>query len=278
MRSSENTRAPSSASTAVWYPEPVPTSSTRSSPSASSSASLMRATMYGCEIVWRAPIGSGVSSYACGCSPGSTNRWRGTRRIASRTRPSAIPRAASCAATMRLRSSSNASPISRPREVERLQGVERLVVREVEVDRRHRDESLAHGVEVGPFLLDELELLASDPVVLLAPRIDLLDDRIAVSAPSHAGQGEATDRLSVLRSGHVHVEERVGRKSALEHPGREPRGERGGGLEPEAAAADRRDRQGGDAEQRPLHRGGDRAGVRHVVAQVRSLVDPREDK
>src|SRR5437899_11160620 len=187
MRSSENTRAPSSASTAVWYPEPVPTSSTRSSPSASSNASLMRATMYGCEIVWRAPMGSGVSSYACARRLGSTNRWRGTRRIASRTRPSAMPRAASWAATMRWRSTSNASLISRPREVERLQGLEGLVVGEVPVDRRHRDEPLVHGVEVGPLVLHELELLAADPVVLLAPRVDLLDDRIAVAPTPHTG-------------------------------------------------------------------------------------------
>ena len=105
-----------------------------------------------------------------------------------------------------------------------------------------------------------------------------MDDRIAVPPPPHTGQGEAADRLSVLRCRHVHVEEGVGREPALEHPGREPCGEGGGGLEPKAAAADGRDGQRRHAEQRPLHRRGDRARVRHVVAQVRSLVDPREDE
>jgi hypothetical protein len=43
------------------YPEPVPMSSTVSPPSRSS-ASIIRATMYGCEIVWSASMGSGESS------------------------------------------------------------------------------------------------------------------------------------------------------------------------------------------------------------------------
>ena len=46
------TSAASSASTAAWYPEPVPTSSTRSVPSRSRSEQIV-ATTNGCEIVWR---------------------------------------------------------------------------------------------------------------------------------------------------------------------------------------------------------------------------------
>ena len=46
---------------AVWYPEPVPTSSTRSV-GRGRIASLMNATMYGWEIVCPSPIGSGPSS------------------------------------------------------------------------------------------------------------------------------------------------------------------------------------------------------------------------
>ncbi len=59
----ETTCAPISASTAAWYPDPVPTSRTvgrpegcRQGPS-SASDSVMRATMYGCEIVWPWPMG-----------------------------------------------------------------------------------------------------------------------------------------------------------------------------------------------------------------------------
>src|SRR6266849_1850524 len=49
MRSSVHSRSASSASTAAWYPQPVPTSSTFSRP-ASWSNSVMRPTMKGCEI------------------------------------------------------------------------------------------------------------------------------------------------------------------------------------------------------------------------------------
>ena len=49
-RSIENTRDASFDSTTAWYPVPVPTSSTFSLP-VSSSSSIMRATIHGCEIV-----------------------------------------------------------------------------------------------------------------------------------------------------------------------------------------------------------------------------------
>jgi len=47
--------------TAAAYPEPAPTSSTRSVGS-SSAASIICATMKGCEIVWPRPMGKGESS------------------------------------------------------------------------------------------------------------------------------------------------------------------------------------------------------------------------
>src|SRR5262245_24583623 len=60
-RSTEITRAARRESTAAWYAEPVPISSTRSVP-VSASAALIAATVPGAEIVWPAPIGSGASS------------------------------------------------------------------------------------------------------------------------------------------------------------------------------------------------------------------------
>src|SRR6266545_1242680 len=48
-------------------------------------------------------MGSGRSSYAKASSAGGTKRWRGTVRIASRTRGSRIPRAAIWCSTMSLR-------------------------------------------------------------------------------------------------------------------------------------------------------------------------------
>ena len=51
----------------------------------------MRATMYGCEIVWPCPIGSAVSSYARLESASSTNKWRGTLRMRSSTASFVMP-------------------------------------------------------------------------------------------------------------------------------------------------------------------------------------------
>src|SRR5207247_5899749 len=86
-----------------------------------------------------------------------------------------------------------------PWELERAERVERLVVGEIEVDRRDRDEAVAHGVEIGALGILERELVAADPVVLLAARIDLLDDGVPVAPPPHARQGEAADGLAVER-------------------------------------------------------------------------------
>src|ERR1017187_8093894 len=49
-------------------------------------------------------MGSGRSSYADASSASGTKRWRGTVRIASRTRGSRIPRAAIWRSTMSFRS------------------------------------------------------------------------------------------------------------------------------------------------------------------------------
>ena len=79
-----------SARMAVAYPEPVPTSSTRSRP-VSSSASAIAATTYGCEIVCPQPMSSGRSASASACASSGTKKVRGTRAKAARTRGSRIP-------------------------------------------------------------------------------------------------------------------------------------------------------------------------------------------
>jgi hypothetical protein len=60
-RSTAYTSPVTSASTAVWYPLPAPTSSTLERTSTLSSE-VMSATMYGCEIVWPWPMAKGWSS------------------------------------------------------------------------------------------------------------------------------------------------------------------------------------------------------------------------
>src|SRR3954447_21942275 len=61
MRSIAYTRLAIWPITAAAYPDPAPISSTRSL-GLNSAASIINATMYGCEIVWPSPIGSGPSS------------------------------------------------------------------------------------------------------------------------------------------------------------------------------------------------------------------------
>src|SRR5829696_1816148 len=74
-------------SNAAWYPEPVPTSSTRSSPR-SSSSSHIRATTSGWEIVCPEPMGSATLSHASPWRSAGTKRSRGTSEIAASTRGS----------------------------------------------------------------------------------------------------------------------------------------------------------------------------------------------
>ena len=70
-----------------------------------------------------------------------------------------------------------------------------------------------------------------------------------------------------------------GGSASLEHLRDEPRRELRRGLEVELSPARaERDGERWDAEQRPLHRRRDRARVRDVVAEVRALVDARDDQ
>src|SRR5206468_3485082 len=71
-----------------------------------------------------------------------------------------------------------------PRHLELLELPQRRIVGEVQMKRCDRDEALFDGVEVRAFCVDEVQLIAPDPVILLATWIDLLDHRIAV--PSFA--------------------------------------------------------------------------------------------
>src|SRR5436309_913248 len=102
------TSAPSSARTAAWYPEPVPTSSTRC-PGRTAVASQIRATMYGCEIVWPWPMGRAASSYARRRSRSGTKSSRGTHSIARSTSSSTMSRARSWRSTISRRASASSS-------------------------------------------------------------------------------------------------------------------------------------------------------------------------
>src|SRR5215207_7673915 len=127
--------------------------------------------MYGCEIVWPAPIGSALSSYAAARSASGTNSSRGTRPIAASTRSSPIPRARSWRSTIRARSADVREALrisgrvdAEVREHERGDAGD-AVGRRVEADRQHRDErvggrerAVAAAAEVvPPAEVDELD-------------------------------------------------------------------------------------------------------------------------
>ena len=73
------------------------------------------------------------------------------------------------------------------------------------MQRGDRDEPTVHGTEVGPLGSHEIGLTAADPVVLLAARIDFLDDGIAVAALALVRERKALDLVGGT-FGHVYVQ------------------------------------------------------------------------
>src|SRR3954471_6824645 len=231
MRSIENTFAQSFDSTTAWYPVPVPISRTFSLPVRSSS-SIMRATMYGCEIVCFAPIGSAPAPYAFAASSVGTKRWRGTSRIACRIRSSLIPRPATYSCTMRARrcAKSGCGALSlrcvAKELLERFQARDRFVVREVEVQRRDGDAAFLDRFEVGVLARTPGRFAAADPVVRPAARIAALENVAGVDAIAEARHAYAAelDRK-------VDVENDVRIAMMLERPADQTLRKRGAAIE-----------------------------------------------
>src|SRR5688500_3900006 len=77
--------------------------------------------------------------------------------------------------------------------LERLEPRHGLVMCQVEMQRRDRDEAVLHGFEVGSFARLPGGLLAADPVVLASARVEALDDTFGIdplSEARHADSGE----------------------------------------------------------------------------------------
>src|SRR3954468_15302688 len=137
----------------------------------------MRATMNGCEIVCFAPIGSAPAPYAFAATTAGTKRWRGTSRMAWSTRSSRTPRFRT-SSTMRARRCVR----SGKQLLERPQPRDRLMVREVEVQRRDGDVAVLHGLEVCALVVVPRRRTAADPVVRPPARIEPLDHALGVDA------------------------------------------------------------------------------------------------
>src|SRR5437588_2496493 len=146
----------------------------------------MRATMYGCEMVCFAPMGSAPGPYAFVFTSAGTKRCRGTSRIACSTRGSLTPRAATWRSTISSRrcAKSRSSFLCDVAKdlLERPQKRDRVVMRQVEVQRRDGDEVVLHRLEVGALAGMPRRLARADPVVLSPPRIQSLHERLGVDA------------------------------------------------------------------------------------------------
>ena len=151
------------------------------------------------------------------------------------------------------------------------------------MDRRHRDVAARDRREVGAGLVLVAGVGAVDPV--LAPRALLVLEAQLVAVDALA-QPRDLDALGV-DARNVDVEQRARGQGhlveALDDVGDELR--RGGEVElaPEAevhlaCGGLLRDREGRQPEDHALQRRGHRPGVRDVVAEVRTVVDPGDDR
>src|SRR5256885_17145785 len=98
--------------------------------------------MYGCEIVCFAPIGRAPVPYAFAVYMAGTKRCRGTSRIACSTRSSRTPRAATSFTIFARRCARAASSFrgaAGKEFLERLEPRNRLVMGQIEMERRDRD-------------------------------------------------------------------------------------------------------------------------------------------
>src|SRR5207248_10924562 len=119
--------------------------------------------------------------------------------MACSTRSSRIPRCCT-PSTMRARRCEKSAC---KELLERLEPRDRLVMGEVEMQRRDGDAAVLHGLEVGPLVVGPRWRAAADPVVRPAARIEPLDDPLGVDALSELRDLHAAE----LADRKVHVED-----------------------------------------------------------------------
>src|ERR1043165_163902 len=158
--------------------------------------------------------------------------------------------------------------------LERLEPRDRRVVGEVEVQRGDGDAAALHGLEVGAGVVAPRRRPAADPVIRPPTRIQSLDDPLGVDALAERRDLHAAK----LPDGEVDVEDDLRVALLREEMPHEARGELRAAVEGEVLSDERGEGDGGDVEQRSFERGGDRAGVGDVVAEVRAEVDAGDDE
>src|SRR5215218_9688073 len=161
----------------VWYPLPVPISSTRSRLS-TLSAWVIRPTMNGWLMVWPQAIGSAESSNARSLKSSWVNSGRGVVSMAFSTAGSITP----CERRARIRRASRVSGVSsscfvaisnlrRGAAEDALELVHCRHVRQVDVQRRHRYPTLIERPQIRALVGLGALLTESHPIILAAPQV-----------------------------------------------------------------------------------------------------------
>src|SRR3990170_1259751 len=203
--------------------------------------------------------------------------------MTERSRWSRMRLAASCSSTMaarfREKNSSGESSFGfrqrkakNPSPLPSLEGSQRRVIRQVEMDRRDRDVVLLDGLQVRAGDVLPPEGIAADPEILPSARIALLHDRLAVDAFPLARDPHSPD-LARRDVGKVHVQKRVLRKPLSQHLVRNLGGEFRRHVEPEVVPRYQGDGDRPDPQEGALHRRRDGARVSDVIPHVPALVD-----
>src|ERR1700751_4910997 len=159
-----------------------------------------------------------------------------------------MPRAATCRSTISPRRCAYSRSLGDVAKelLERLESRDRVVMGEIEVQRRDGHESVLHRFEVRSLPRLPRRLLAADPVVLPPARVEALDHSFRIDAFSETRDSHS----SKLSDRKVDVEDDAGVSRLLEQMLGELGGKFGAAVERHVLADERRERDRGDVEQR----------------------------
>ena len=237
----------------------------------------MRATIYGCEIVWPKPIGSGDVlvradrerfvdedvARDCRASRSSTassampcSRRRSTMRVRVRADVMPMPR--------RCRDRSTPTPATLHRRHLR-------VVRQIDLQRRDRHEAVRDGVEIGALARVLRAAPAAPTQYTVSPRgvVALTTSSALWRRPSRVTRCRAALRAAM--SGTLTLSSRAAERLRREALRRSRRRRAAAVSKCRCRLRRERDRDRRNAEQKAFGRGGDGARVDRVVAHVRAV-------
>src|ERR1700722_10172824 len=235
------------------------------------------------------PIGSAVSSYARLASASSMNRWRGTFRIRSSTRLSAIPCSWSrCTSRSRVRAEVMPIPLSRGPSMKLLKFQPLLhcgycrMARQIDLQGSDGRIPVRHGMKVRARSRILAGTGVTHPIDIAAARIFRLHDRLAAMAAAQASHLDSP-QPAVRKIRHIDIENDGTDVRPLQrffgHSTYELRGHlrRSGKIARTPRLDAQRHRDGGETEKPALDRGRHRSRIQGVVAEIGSVIDPRHD-